>query len=757
MLMDSAGARGELRHGATSGQDDLARTEQQLTELSALLSAVDEQRPTTIVPTTEIDSPLRENQLAMVRLGIAGGLFTALRAKHADTAAHALRVTLGCSAWSLSMGLEPELHDAIEVGSLLHDIGKIGVPDRVLLKPTALSPEEAAIMNRHRRMGLDILRSCCASPLVLEIVDHSTTWYDGRGDRPCGEELPLGARMLSIVDAFDAMTSNKVYRRALSRERAINELFRFAGTQFDPLLVERFSQFNETEQARLQEQVARGWLKSLQPEEVNAYWRFNDPSAGDSSLDLQKLFQQRLLDNMNDAVVFVDTNFQIAYWSRGAERLTGIESSSIHQRPWSPSVLEMTAADGACLPAGECPVAFAIHTGEQFNRRLRVRGRGGRAIPVQVQGMPVIDDHGTTHGATLLLHDVSPQTSLEARCQSLHEMATKDPLTQVANRAEFDRVHEMFVVVHLEQGLPCSLIICDIDNFKQINDTYGHPAGDEVIKRMAKLLKRSCRPGDLVARYGGEEFVLLCAGCDNASAAGRAEELRASFGEMEHEVLGGKRVTASFGVTEIQPGDTPDTMLRRADRALLNAKSRGRNMVVQLGSGIGAPDGLDQAVHGLRDAVSNFAAGAVRPGDDHLLEEILVTTVPLGIAIEKLRGFVADHHAQIIAVNDNHMRLQVGGKSGFLFRRSSDRPIRFVLDMRATEEDVPVNRGDIPGLTRPRTRFHITINPLKHRDRRLGNVMEHAQKVLASLQAYLMATPLETPQMFIADVEAEDG
>jgi len=116
--------------------------------------------------------------------------------------------------------------------------------------------------------------------------------------------------------------------------------------------------------------------------------------------------------------------------------------------------------------------------------------------------------------------------------------------------------------------------MCDLDRFKLVNDTYGHQAGDEAIKCLASLLKSCCRPGDLVARYGGEEFVLLSADCDNAAAARRAEQIRKALSQIPQPKMDGRSVTVSFGVTEIQPGDTPETMLRRADRALLMAKSK---------------------------------------------------------------------------------------------------------------------------------------------------------------------------------------
>ena len=190
-------------------------------------------------------------------------------------------------------------------------------------------------------------------------------------------------------------------------------------------------------------------------------------------------------------------------------------------------------------------------------------------MAVDLHAIPVRSVDGAIHGATVLLHDVSSETSLEEKCQALHAQVAKDPMTQVANRAEFDRMLNNFVAAHQESNLPCSLIMSDIDHFKSINDTHGHQAGDAAIITFASLLKTMCRSGDLVARYGGEEFAILCADCTNAAAARKAESIRKALSEVKQPVLGNTAITASFGVTELQTGDTPETMLRRADRALL--------------------------------------------------------------------------------------------------------------------------------------------------------------------------------------------
>jgi diguanylate cyclase (GGDEF)-like protein/putative nucleotidyltransferase with HDIG domain len=712
--------------------------EEKFCELHALLDhgELDHRRgqSTSSIQDSALEGVL-DQRLAQARLGLASSLLTALRCKDSSTASHSVRVALACSAWGLALELPPLQRDALEIAALLHDIGKIGVPDAVLLKPGELTADERVFMDRHRSLGLQILESCCASPEVLAIVRHSATWFDGSRQRvDCeGNNLPLGARVLSIANAFDSMTTPQVYRPAMSHERAMKELCDFAGTQFDPQLVFHFAELLSMDQQKLHGRVARRWLRELDPNTTLDWWQQSASPSVDSPCQIESLHQQRLLENMYDGVIFLGTQLQVKHWNRGAERLTGINGTSMLQRQFIPSLLKMRDERGRDIADQQCPVGLAMHSSVQSLRRLIICGRGGRDLAVDVHTIPIVGADGATQGVTVLLHDSSGEASLEDRCQHLYQQAIRDPLTQLANRAEFDRAHALFIEVHRERKLPCSLIICDIDRFKQVNDTYGHLAGDEIIKSFAQLLKSGCHPGDLVARFGGEEFVMLCADCNNASAAARAEQVRRGFNDLSQPALGGKACSASFGVTEIQGGDTVQTMLNRADRALLMAKEAGRNLVVQLGSGWNGESTE-------RDRRWRFwRKNTTGP----LLERALVTNVPLDITVEKLRGFVSDQQGAISRIENECVELLL--QSGMVdSRRRADRPVPLVVELKFTREARPLGEesSNKTSALPPQTHIQVTIRAKRGRDRRYTATLEQARRVIVSLQSYLMANEL---------------
>ncbi|HEY6563743.1 MAG TPA: HD domain-containing phosphohydrolase, partial [Pirellulaceae bacterium] len=298
--------------------------EERLIRLDELLGQLDE-------VSAPSNSRQVENQLLAVRLGIASSLFTSLRLKHGPTADHSLRVALGCSSWADCLGMTGAERDELEVSALLHEIGKLGVADAILRKPSALSPDQANEVTKARLFGIQILAPCVPEA-ILNAISHVGAWFDGsRSEYPLrGTEIPASARMVDIVNVFDAMISDSVYRKAVSQERAVAELFRAAGTQFDPALVKQFADAHAREQLHFIPTPAHGWLTALTAEHSNALWKLRVP---ESSLwiveDDRVFFHEELAEGIPDAVLFIDIEGNVTRWNRGAEKLTGISATAL--------------------------------------------------------------------------------------------------------------------------------------------------------------------------------------------------------------------------------------------------------------------------------------------------------------------------------------------------------------------------------------------------------------------------------------------
>lgn len=449
---------------------------------------------------------------------------------------------------------------------------------------------------------------------------------------------------------------------------------------------------------------------------------------GDASA-AQILFHEQLLENMHDGVVFFDADLNIQRWNHAIETLTGISAACAEHQPWDPAILQMRDQNFKLVTIETCPVVAAVRSGKNITCRLVVSDAKQEKVSVDAHIVPVVGADGRAYGATLLLQDASSRVSLEERVQTLHEKARQDGLTRVANRAELDRVHQEWVRVHLEQGVPYSMIICDLDHFKKVNDTYGHQAGDEALITFASLLKESCHSGELVARYGGEEFVVLCPGCDNAAASLRAEAIREALAAQTHAILDGKCITASFGVTELQPGDTPEMILGRADRALLKAKNEGRNVVVSVGPG------ADEELPVRFRRRSWFAWFRPAPGQ-LLLSRKVITAVPLKLALEKLRGFIADNGADLLEISERRVVLQLAPPQDPLRRRGSGRRMPVLIELELREIPWDTTGGDV---SCQRTVVHVSIRPRRQRDRLRRGADQIARRLLGDLKSYLMA------------------
>jgi len=173
---------------------------------------------------------------------IVQALMRAVEAKDAYTHGHSDRTRSLVRAVTREIPLPESLTREIEFGAFLHDVGKIGIDEAILRKPDKLTPDEYDIMKRHSAIGHRILQPIAFLKQVSAVVLYHQEWYNGAGypEGLAGEEIPLGARLVQILDAWDAMTSDRSYRKAMPRAAAIAELRRHAGTQFDPKLVDLF-------------------------------------------------------------------------------------------------------------------------------------------------------------------------------------------------------------------------------------------------------------------------------------------------------------------------------------------------------------------------------------------------------------------------------------------------------------------------------------------------------------------------------------
>jgi len=177
--------------------------------------------------------------------GMLASLIQTIEAKDPYTRGHCDRVGRDARGIAEMMGLPIHLAAGVELGAQLHDIGKIGMPDSILLKPTGLNDAEYTIVKTHTTIGAEIVAPLGLPESVRAAVAHHHERYDGRGYPTglAGEDIPISARIVSVVDAYDAMSFNRVYREALCREKIVMELHRCSGKQFDPKVVEAFIEY----------------------------------------------------------------------------------------------------------------------------------------------------------------------------------------------------------------------------------------------------------------------------------------------------------------------------------------------------------------------------------------------------------------------------------------------------------------------------------------------------------------------------------
>ncbi len=292
--------------------------------------------------------------------------------------------------------------------------------------------------------------------------------------------------------------------------------------------------------------------------------------------------RHRLFDELSDGVLVIDASGRLADANPAALALLGASSAALIGHHAEAALAAWPALAAACR--GQRAGEIEIHGPGAPARVIE-----GRAVPLDSQAAwaVLLRDVTERHAAEQALRAANKQ--LQARRAeaeqvqaALREQAIRDPLTDLFNRRYLEETLVRELARAARDGQPVSLVILDVDNFKALNDTHGHQAGDALLRRLAEVLCRETRASDAACRYGGEEFVVVLPGTPLATAQDRAEQWRAAFAGLPETI----RTTVSVGVACCVPTATTPldqqaaALLRAADRALYAAKAAGRNQVV---------------------------------------------------------------------------------------------------------------------------------------------------------------------------------
>jgi diguanylate cyclase (GGDEF)-like protein/putative nucleotidyltransferase with HDIG domain len=514
---------------------------------------------------------------------VVGALASAIDARDRSSRVQIQRERDCAELLARAAGLTGSELEAVSTAAVLHDIGKLGIPDHLLRKEGPLTGEEEARMREHVAIGAEILGGVqFPFPVVDLILAHHERW-DGSGYPMglAGDAIPLGGRILAIADAYVALTSDRPYRCARLPEEALAEIRRGSGTQFDPHLVALFGGLLPQVSARLDALESSG-AHAGSPGERGAPGTAALNRISQATAEVAAVYElAHALAEQESWVQAIDVIL------RRAMVLLPVEGAVVLiADPEQRGLFVAAAAEG---PAAEGLIGRVVHRrsdGEwetedgvvlvnDTSRVVAPLVHGPDLIGLIVVFLPSGGLFGLSHRHILSVLAEHGAVALERiqRIDRSQELALVDPLTGLANSRAVYRHLDRLTRASQRAEDTFSVVLLDLDHFKQVNDTAGHLAGDELLRKVGEALRGIARARDIVCRYAGDEFVLLLPGTGAEHAAVVAQRVRDAIDRLP--VVGGRvKIGASAGAASFpQDGVAAKTLIEVADRRMYEDKA----------------------------------------------------------------------------------------------------------------------------------------------------------------------------------------
>ncbi|MFN7996107.1 MAG: diguanylate cyclase [Bryobacteraceae bacterium] len=558
-------------------------------------------------------------EVADLHLRTIEALAVAIEAKDETTHDHLQRVQIYATEIAKDLELPEEQIRALNAAALLHDIGKLAVPEYILSKPGRLTPEEFEKVKIHPIVGAEILnRVKFPYPVVPIVAAHHEKW-DGSGyPRGLkGEEIPIGARILSVIDCLDALSSDRQYRRALPLAQAMAEVASQSGISFDPRVVSALKRrYNELESlmqaastetrrssppARIEHGIApaAGFENSAPHQRAHGS---NAPSFTSLIAAARQEFQtiHELTSELGTSLSLEDT---LSILSARLKALVSYDAIGVYVCDGAELVPQyVSGADSALFSSLRIPMGQGLSGWVAENNKGIINGNpsvepGYLHDPSQFSvlnsalSVPLTGPRGTIGVLTLysrkadaftsdhmrLLTVIGPKTALTIenalRFREAKQSATTDGLTGLPNTRSLFLHLDSEIARSARNDASLAVLVLDLDGFKAVNDRFGHLSGNKLLQAVSQALRDSCREYDYVARMGGDEFVVVMPGIQPGDLAAKIQRLQSNIARAGRLVTGEDLVGASVGAA-LYPADasTAEELLAEADKQMYSAK-----------------------------------------------------------------------------------------------------------------------------------------------------------------------------------------